>query len=376
MDNFPEYTQTHPALQNHPLFNGSQSVAMISGESPKWINKLPLSQQEHVSKYGHKALGQDLKKLGLRHEETEGSYGSPERSYIVYGAGRDQMNNLANKYGQDSFIHVAAGHKTAKMHFSDLAEDEQGHSLKNHYVPSKGTYAFHPTEKPDDYYTHLPGKGYMRLNLDFDKPPISSEPSKDITKSELKEKLLVVLKKALRAYEVDGIPVERKTELSKLANGKLKGLASEAKKAPNYDDFRKDYTGDIKHGMYWHVTGNPNFTIDPNKGPTDASTAGTGTTSPGDLMVTSDLNHWLSFYPKRTHAALIDLSGVPREHYRQIGRGFGNEFYINNANRAKVIKVVPRHQARRIDKDYDNVKPRSEDELKFFHGLVHSSSLK
>jgi hypothetical protein len=219
MDNFPEYTETHPALQNHPLFNGSQSVAMISGESPKWINKLPLSQQEHVSKYGHKALGQDLKKLGLRHEETEGSYGSPERSYIVYGAGRDQMNNLANKYGQDSFIHVAAGHKTAKMHFSDLAENEQGHSLKNHYVPSKGTYAFHPTEKPDDYYTHLPGKGYMRLNLDFDHPPISSEPNKDkpMTKVELKEKLLIALRKGIDDWERSRPNVAQETAYAKLS---------------------------------------------------------------------------------------------------------------------------------------------------------------
>jgi hypothetical protein len=199
MANFPEYTEAQPGLQDHPLFNGSQSVSMISGQAPKWINKLSLSQQDHVSRFGHHALGRDLKNMGLRHEETEGSYGTPEKSYIVYGASKGQMHNLANKYGQDSYLHIPSGHKSAKLHFSDLAEDEQGNSLKNHYVPSTGSYAFHPDQKPEDYYTKLPNKGYMRLNLDFEHPPVNAEPSKEITKSELRTSLAIALKKALKA---------------------------------------------------------------------------------------------------------------------------------------------------------------------------------
>jgi hypothetical protein len=191
----PEYQETVPHLADHPLFNGSQSVGMISGESPKWISKLPLSQQEPIKNYGHQMLGKDLQHMGLRHEATEGSYGSPEKSYIVYGASKDQLHNLANKYGQDSYIHAANGHKSAKMHYSDLAQDEAGNSLRGFHVPSKGSYAFHPTEKPDDYYTKLPGKGYMRLNLDFEHPPVSDGP---VTKSELKQKLLIALKKAMK----------------------------------------------------------------------------------------------------------------------------------------------------------------------------------
>jgi hypothetical protein len=194
MDNMPEFTETVPHLADHPLFSGSQPVSMISADAPKWLHKLPLSQQEPIKTYGHQMLGLDLKKMGLRHEATTGSYGAPEKSYIVYGASKDQMHGLANKYGQDSYIHAENGHKSAKMHYSSLAEDEAGNSLRGSYIPSKGSYAFHPTEKPEDYWTHLPGKGYMRLNLDFDHPPLKD----NMTKREIREKLLVALKKAIK----------------------------------------------------------------------------------------------------------------------------------------------------------------------------------
>ena len=191
----PEFTETQPHLQDHPLFSGSQPVSMISGQAPKWLSRLPLSQQEPIQKYGHEMLGQDLKRMGLRHEATEGSYGSPEKSYVVYGASKDQIHHLANKYGQDSYIHAVNGHKSAKMHYSDLAEDDSGNSLRGMHIPSTGSYNFHPTQKPDDFWTHLPGKGYMRLNLDFEHPPVSEH---TVTKAELKQKLLVALKKALK----------------------------------------------------------------------------------------------------------------------------------------------------------------------------------
>jgi hypothetical protein len=141
-------------------------------------------------------LGQDLKNMGLRHEATEGKYGSPEKSYVVYGPTKDQMLQLANRYGQDSFVHMLNGHKTAKIHYSDLAEDEQGQSLKDTHRPTTGTYAFHSSNQPDDYYTHLPGKGYLRLNFDWDKPAQSDKP---VTKAEVIDGLLKVLKKVMNS---------------------------------------------------------------------------------------------------------------------------------------------------------------------------------
>ena len=192
--NFPEYNETLPELQDHPIFSGSQSVGMISGDAPKWLKKLPPNKQEFIQKYGHSMLGRDLQNMGLRHEATEGRYGAPERSYIVYGPTKEQMIALGNKYGQDSVLHMQAGHKTAKMHYTDLAEDESGNSLKGHHVPSLGTYAYHATEQPEDYYTKIPSKGYLRLNLNFDNPPVKEG---QITKAEVKAKLLMALKKAI-----------------------------------------------------------------------------------------------------------------------------------------------------------------------------------
>jgi hypothetical protein len=197
MANFPEYTEAQPGLQDHPLFSGAQSVGMISGESPRWLHKLPLSQQDQVQRFGHQMLGSDLKHMGLRAEEIEGKYGSPEKSYMVYGATHGQLNHLAGKYGQDSVLYAPSGHKTAKIHYSDISEDEQGNSLKGHYRPSLGTYNYHPVEQPEDFFSKIPNKGYVRLNFDWDKPAINSEPSKEITKAELKYGLLKALKKAM-----------------------------------------------------------------------------------------------------------------------------------------------------------------------------------
>jgi hypothetical protein len=197
MTNFPEFTEVHPELKDHPLFSGSQSVGMISGESPRWLHKLPLSQQDQVQRFGHQMLGNDLKNMGLRAESTEGSYGGPEKSYIVYGATHGQLNHLAGKYGQDSVLYAPSGHKSAKIQYSDISEDEQGKSLKGHYRPSLGTYNYHPTDPPEDFFSKIPNKGYVRLNFDWDKPAISSEPSKEITKAELRQGLLVALKKAI-----------------------------------------------------------------------------------------------------------------------------------------------------------------------------------
>ena len=193
MADLPEYTEIHPALADHPLFSGSSSVGMISGENPRWLNKLPYKQQENIQKWGHQMLSQDLKNMGLRHEETEGRYGSPEKSYIVYNPTKEQMIALGNKYGQDSILHVPNGHKSAKIHYTDLAQDEVGNLLKGYSRPSTGSYAFSNTEQPEDYYTKLPGKGYMRLNFDWDKPP--TKDNGDITKKEVIEGLLGVLKK-------------------------------------------------------------------------------------------------------------------------------------------------------------------------------------
>jgi hypothetical protein len=152
----------------------------------------------------------------------------------------------------------------------------------------------------------------------------------------------------------------------------LVGLASEALKCENFEDFESDYLGDIKHGTYWHVTDNPNFAIDLSKGSRDMSSMAGGGENAGSLMVTSDLTHWANYYgDSRGYAAEIDLSGLKRDEYKQISRGFGNEFYINDASKVKVKQVLPIKNALKIDSYRNSRIPNSQEELKRFYNQVN-----
>jgi hypothetical protein len=125
----------------------------------------------------------------------------------------------------------------------------------------------------------------------------------------------------------------------------LESLASEAKKYNTFEDFKKAFLIDIKHGDYYHITDNPNFTIDPKLGPRDMSSMASGTMTPDKLMVTSHLENWVDRYPERKYVAVIDMSDVEPKKYYQVKRGFGNEFFVDDPKSAKVTKVIPIKQA-------------------------------
>jgi hypothetical protein len=147
----------------------------------------------------------------------------------------------------------------------------------------------------------------------------------------------------------------------------LQGLAAEARKYPTFEEFRQAFSREIKHGTYWHVTDDPNFTIDPAKGPRDMSSMGGGGMSAGRLMITSHLSNWADYYGKsRPYAALIDMSQVAPDAYRQVSRGFGNEFFVDDPSKAKVIKVVPIAQAKQIDRRLHRQLPGSNEKLEEF----------
>ena len=154
----------------------------------------------------------------------------------------------------------------------------------------------------------------------------------------------------------------------------LAGLANEARKYASPKEFEKAYLLEIKHGMYWHVTDDPNFFIDPQKGPSDMSSMGSGRMSSGKLMVTSHLEHWAMYYaPNRRYAALIDMSSVGAKQYTQVNRGFGNEFFVNDPTQAKVIGVFPIKEALRIDYEHHSSLPRNSEELsEFWHKAQQS----
>lgn len=148
-------------LSEHPLFSGKQTVGMLSGENP----------YHPAEKQGHEELGQDLRALGLQAVERQGSYGGPERSWMVYGPTREQLMELGRKYGQDSVI------------FSNNGKDEMIYTngdKAGHYHLGTGREVF--AENPGDYYTHMPeANAYFRMNFDFDNlHPPAMEKSVDL----------------------------------------------------------------------------------------------------------------------------------------------------------------------------------------------------
>ena len=160
----------------------------------------------------------------------------------------------------------------------------------------------------------------------------------------------------------------------------LLGLAAEVRKYPTFEEFERAFLRDIKHGTYWHLTDNQNFIIDPAKGPTDMSSMSTQRMTPGALMITSDLSHWIDFYNtdpetgeeaiNRPYAALIDMTEVESEDYKQVSRGFGNEFFIHDPSKAKVIGVYPLEQAIQIDSRNHNALPQNREKMRQFYDKV------
>ena len=159
---------------------------------------------------------------------------------------------------------------------------------------------------------------------------------------------------------------------------KLKPLAGEAAKYETFDDFESAFLREIKHGRYYHVTDNPNFTIDPEKGPRDMSSMAMGGVEKGKMMITSDLPYWTDFYKEgRDYVAIVDMSQVPKERYWQVNRGFGNELYVDDPSKAKVIKVITVAEAGRDAELHQNALEESitgSDALRKFYNKVKGGS--
>lgn len=168
------------------------------------------------------------------------------------------------------------------------------------------------------------------------------------------------------------------SETSKKVSPRLIYLAKAAKHYKNFEEFEKDYTGKNFHGIYWHLTVDPNFKINPNQVPTDLSSLSSGTSTRG-LMVTTHISNWdATFERSRLYVAQIDLSDLkPDVDYINVKRGFGHEIFVFKPESAKVIKVLPIKKAlRRNYEDYKSVLPSNSEQLKKLWDLVHPSDIK
>ncbi|MFA5714823.1 MAG: hypothetical protein WC998_03725, partial [Candidatus Paceibacterota bacterium] len=163
----------------------------------------------------------------------------------------------------------------------------------------------------------------------------------------------------------------------------LYGLKQLAKKFDDFEDFSKAYSLGAQHGVYWHITDNPNFNVSDQIAPRDMSSMAAGNgANKGAVMVTSDLPMWDEYYNakrdadgdviegerqnKRPYAVQLDLSDIDPKRIRQTSRGFGNEIFIwpEDAKKVKVVKVIPIEEALKQDEAYDKMKPSSEAKLK------------
>lgn len=181
----------------HPLFNFAEPVGLMSGDNPLY----PAQAQG-----GQDALKRDLDSMGVRYNETEGHYGAPERSMIIYGLPKEQLQALGRKYGQEAVIHNQDGQRE----FIYTNGPNAGT-----YHPGLPTYDRWSEEEgpPEDYYTKVPGTGYVRLYFDFDDrrsvqadaaapmPGPVSQPPAPATKHEIAHRLYGVLKKVLVEVE-------------------------------------------------------------------------------------------------------------------------------------------------------------------------------
>lgn len=145
------YEQPPLPISEHPLFTGQNTVTMVSGENPKFK---PIMEGEHDG------LRKHLQNLGHKFEETHGSYGMPERSFIVHGLNRDQAHYLGKIFGQEAVVHSPSGGHGQEMLYCNGEHDGKFH-------PRNSMLRFHPKNPFEDYYTHVPGHGYLYMDFDF-----------------------------------------------------------------------------------------------------------------------------------------------------------------------------------------------------------------
>lgn len=186
------YDAPPPPIDKHPLFTGSPSVGILTPDNPHYPSA--------AGSDPHQQMQSQLKTMGLKSELTKGSYGAPEASYIVYGPTREQMHGLGKAFGQEAVVYSEGGKH--ELMYTNGPDDGK-------YHPSLPHILFHTTRPFDDYWTLIPGHGYLRLHFDMNKKlpslvakkPGSFDPvaKSDPGIPELVQGIILTLKKAIGA---------------------------------------------------------------------------------------------------------------------------------------------------------------------------------
>lgn len=149
MDNKNENQFVVPVSeQKHKAFAHQHPVGMMSAENP-YI--------QGGNKGGHNELVGVLSQAGMPHMHTHGKYNIEEPSVLVDKPTREQMFELGHHFGQESVIYGENGkHEMIFTHGPNAGKWVES-------IPEKAQVFKEP---PQDYYTHIPDLGYLRLAFD------------------------------------------------------------------------------------------------------------------------------------------------------------------------------------------------------------------
>lgn len=201
----PGPTPPSDAVREHPIVSGQMHVGLISADHPRF----PVSTNG-----GHAAMKTELQNAGYKFEETDGCYGMPEKSFIVYNIPREHLFDLGNRYGQEATVFCQqGGHR--EMLYTNGERMGRAH-------PGLPSYEYWHKDPPEDYYTRIPATGgFLRLKFDDDNlidtpltPLVGHRPAQVQTVNQgtndnasmsknvgdLREGLIRVLKKALGGH--------------------------------------------------------------------------------------------------------------------------------------------------------------------------------
>jgi len=136
----------------HPLLSGG-TVGIMSADRPTYASLDPA--------HGHETLGKMLRRHGLQFEETHGRYQEPERSYIIHNIQPNLLRWFGKLFGQESVVHSQNGQH--RLLYVNGPRDGQYHPQ----TLDKPVEVF--DQHPDDFYTAVPGHGYVRINFDWNR---------------------------------------------------------------------------------------------------------------------------------------------------------------------------------------------------------------
>jgi len=186
------YSTTPPEVADHPLFSKG-TVGIVTAEKPQFP----------TAAGGNASLSAEMQAMGLHHEPTHGSYGERVAAFLVHNPTREQMFRLGRKFGQESVVYSQDGRHEMLYTHGPNAGKAHGGLPQVHFSPNQ----------PRDYYTHLPGRGYVTLHFTdelHDTPARGTMPMEmqtemqggtPLTKSEMRQILANVLRSWVQKHQ-------------------------------------------------------------------------------------------------------------------------------------------------------------------------------